>query len=118
MAAKDELGRLGEELAARHLIAAGHVVLERNWRCRDGELDIVTRDGDTLVVVEVKTRAGLAFGHPIEAITRQKLGRLRRLAALWCRARGVHARDLRIDAVSVLAPRGADPVVEHFEAVA
>ena len=87
MAAKDELGRRGERIAEHHLIERGLVVLDRNWRCPSGEIDLVLRDGDETVFVEVKTRAGLGYGHPLEAITMVKLARLRRLAGEWCEHR-------------------------------
>ena len=61
------IGRCGEDEAVRHLQAAGYVVLGRNWRCELGEIDIVARDGDVLVICEVKTRSGLGFGTPLEA---------------------------------------------------
>ena len=64
MRAKDAVGRYGEDVAARHLTEAGLVVLERNWRCREGEIDIVARDGDVLVVCEVKTRRSTTYGTP------------------------------------------------------
>ena len=81
MRAKDGLGRYGEDVAARHLVEQGIIVLDRNWRCELGEIDIVGRDGDVLVVCEVKTRSGTSFGTPLEAVTRTKAARLRRLAA-------------------------------------
>ena len=83
MRAKDRRGRLGEDLAAAHLVGQGLVVLDRNWRCEIGELDIVARDGDDLVVCEVKTRSTRLFGDPLEAVTAVKAARLRRLAARW-----------------------------------
>jgi putative endonuclease len=117
MAAKDELGRRGEQLAERHLLARGYRLVERNWRCRQGEIDLVVRDGDALVFVEVKTRSGVAFGHPFEAITPQKLARLRRLAVEWCAVHPGERGRIRIDAVAVLAPRGATPTIEHLVGV-
>ncbi|CAN5298275.1 YraN family protein [soil metagenome] len=117
MAAKDALGRRGEAIAARHLVGAGLSIIERNWRCLQGEIDLVARDGDELVFVEVKTRSTVAFGHPLEAITATKLARLRRLAAAWCDAHpGDHDR-IRIDAVAVIAPSVGQPVVEHLTRV-
>ena len=112
MRAKEAWGRYGEDLAARHLQDQGLVVLDRNWRCDVGEIDIVAREGDTLVVCEVKTRSGVGFGSPLEAVTAAKAARLRRLTACWLRAHDVHPRDIRIDLVGVLAGRGA-PTVEH-----
>lgn len=120
-AAKDTLGRHGELLAARHLEAAGITILDRNWRCSQGEIDLVARDAGELVFVEVKTRSSEAFGHPLESITARKLARLRRLAAAWCAAHpaenpGEHDR-LRIDAIAVLAPPGSVPRIEHLRRV-
>ena len=111
--AKDALGRYGEELAARHLIEDGFVVLERNWRCEDGEIDIVARDGETLVVCEVKTRSSTRYGSPFEAITERKLHRLERLGMRWMRERGVRPQRMRVDIVSVLRPPTGRQIVEH-----
>jgi putative endonuclease len=83
------LGRHGEQAAAEYLAAAGYRVLERNWICRDpdlrGELDLIARQRETLVICEVKTRSGPALAHPAQAVTPQKAARLRRLAARWLR---------------------------------
>ena len=80
---RSALGRYGEDVAARHLSDTGMEVLARNWRCDLGEADLVARDGDTLVICEVKTRRGLDYGTPLEAVTARKLARLRRHAARW-----------------------------------
>jgi putative endonuclease len=115
---RSSVGRYGEDVAARHLVDAGMVVLVRNWRCDLGEIDVVARDGDALVVCEVKTRRGLDFGGPLEAVTTRKLARLRRLAARWMLETGVRAPEVRIDVIGVvLRPRGA-AVVEHLRGVA
>src|SRR5689334_1971599 len=82
-------GRYGEELAARYLTAAGMALLDRNWRCREGEIDLVLRDGDALVVCEVKTRTSVEHGSPHEAINDTKLERLRLLGERWAQAHGV-----------------------------
>jgi putative endonuclease len=116
MASKDELGIRGERIAERHLIARGMVILDRNWRCPQGEIDLVLRDGEDTVFVEVKTRTSVAFGHPLEAITIAKLARVRRLAAAWCAAHP-GTGPIRIDAVAVVAPRRAPATVEHLERV-
>ena len=110
---KDALGRYGEDVAARHLEAEGFVVLERNWRCEQGEIDIVARDGDVLVVCEVKTRSSVRHGSPFEAVTERKLHRLERLGMAWMRARSVRPRSWRVDVVSVLRPPTGRMVVEH-----
>lgn len=117
MQAKDAVGRYGEELAARHLVDLGWLVLERNWRGEAGELDLVAMDGSTLVVVEVKTRSGTAFGHPAEAVTLQKLSRLRRLAGQWLHEHEVRPHAVRIDVVAVVLPRQGAARIEHLEGV-
>ncbi len=89
MPAKDAVGRYGERVAERFLVDSGLVILERNWRCSLGEIDIVARDGDCLVVCEVKTRSSTAYGHSLEAVSWRKAARLRRLAMAWVDARGV-----------------------------
>ena len=117
MRAKDAVGRYGESVAARYLLAAGWEVLDRNWRGRDGELDIVARQAGALVVVEVKTRRGLGFGHPAEAVTPRKLARLRRLTAQWLAAHDAHPCSIRIDVIAVLVPRSGAARVEHLVGV-
>ena len=109
-----ELGRFGEELAARFLRDCGMEVVERNWRCEHGEVDIVARDGDWLVICEVKTRRGTAFGDPVEGVTLAKALRLRRLAVAYLGERGGHRGQVRIDVVGVLCPRGGTPEVRHI----
>lgn len=116
MRVKDAVGRYGEQLAAAHLEAAGLVVLARNWRCREGELDIVAQDGDEVVFVEVKTRSSLAFGSPGEAVDRVKAARLRQLALRWlaaAREREPERRwaSVRFDVVSVLRRRSGPPEI-------
>jgi putative endonuclease len=114
---KDALGRYGEEVAARHLAAAGLVILDRNWRCAVGEIDIVAADGDALVICEVKTRRGTACGGPLEAVTASKLRRLRSLALHWLASRGMHPAQIRFDVVGVLRPERGDAVVTHVKGV-
>jgi putative endonuclease len=112
------LGAYGERLAAARLVEQGLVVLDRNWRCDAGEIDLVLRDGDVLVVCEVKTRTSTVCGTPHEAVTRDKLDRLGRLAARWMSDHDVHATDVRIDLVAVLRPRRGPSVVEHVAGLA
>lgn len=111
--ARQQLGRFGEAYAARYLADLGMVVLDRNWRCPAGEIDLVLRDGDVLVVCEVKTRSSEAFGSALEAVTAQKAARLRRLAARWLAEHRLRPDDVRIDLVGVLAPPGGAPRVDH-----
>jgi putative endonuclease len=114
MRAKDAVGRYGEDVAARHLQRAGWQLLDRNWRGPDGELDIVALDGTALVTVEVKTRRGVGFGHPAEAVTPRKVARLRRLTAQWVAAHEVRPRSIRIDVIGVVLPRSGAAQVEHL----
>ncbi|GAB2920435.1 YraN family protein [Rhodococcus aerolatus] len=111
------LGRRGEDVAVAHLTDAGLVVLDRNWRCRAGELDVVATDGSTLVVVEVKTRSGTGYGTPAESVTDRKLTRMRRLAHLWLAEHRVGWVEVRFDVVAVLARPGRPPEVEHLVGV-
>lgn len=111
--ARQAIGAYGEERAARHLSALGMVVLDRNWRGPAGEIDIVLRDGATLVVCEVKTRTSAVAGTPHEALTAEKLDRLRRLGEQWAEARGIRPPEIRVDLVAVLRPRRGAAVVEH-----
>ncbi|MGI5491868.1 YraN family protein [Microtetraspora malaysiensis] len=101
MAAKDKLGRQGEELAAEFLRSRGLSVLARNWRCKAGEIDIVARDGRALVVVEVKTRSGRSHGTAYEAIGQTKLRRLRSLAARWLAEQDERFESIRIDVIAL-----------------
>jgi putative endonuclease len=91
-------------------------VLDRNWRCREGELDLVVARPGVVVFCEVKTRRGTAFGSPAEAVTFTKQRRLRTLARRWLADHpGARARELRFDVASVLAVRGTPPVVDVIE---
>ncbi|MFE5408694.1 YraN family protein [Microbacterium sp. NPDC056569] len=116
MADKDVLGRAGEDRAARYFETQGFTVLARNWRSREGELDLVVADRATVVVVEVKTRRGEEFGHPLEAIDARKRVRLWRLAVAWA---GEHrdlmqGRRLRIDAIGLTGPAPETARLEHL----
>ncbi|MGW0411681.1 YraN family protein [Streptomyces collinus] len=117
--ARRGLGRYGEDLAARRLTEAGMTIVERNWRCgRSGEIDIVARDGTTLVVCEVKTRRSGSFQHPMAAVTPAKARRLRDLAERWIQSHGgAPPGGVRIDLVGVLLPRRGAATVEHARGV-
>jgi putative endonuclease len=112
-----DLGRRGERVAERYLRRAGYVVLARNWRCPDGELDLVVTDGKRVVVCEVKTRSSEKFGSPGEAVDAAKASRIRWLARRWLDEVGLGAREVRFDVVSVRWAAGARPRVEHLEGV-
>ena len=112
-ASRQALGAYGETVAARHLVEQGMTLLERDWRCPVGEVDLVLREGHVLVVGEVKTRAGEVGGSPHEAITPAKLERLQRLGEEWQVSHGPRLPEVRGDLVAVrLAARGAADV-EH-----
>jgi putative endonuclease len=109
-----ELGARGERIAAAYLTDAGLRVIDRNWRCREGELDLVAREADAIVFCEVKTRRGSGFGHPVEAVTPAKQRRLRTLAQRWLAAHDEHAPDLRFDVVGVLLRPDRPALVTHL----
>ncbi|AMB58191.1 YraN family protein [Microterricola viridarii] len=111
------LGRFGEQQAVRYLESTGYRVLERNWRCKHGEIDIVAAQDGRLVFVEVKTRTSDAFGHPFEAITAAKLRRMHVLARLWCAAHPGITGLVRLDVIGILAPAGRPARIEHLEGV-
>lgn len=113
MTGKGQVGQQGEEVAVAHLREAGFTVLDRNWRCEAGELDVVALDGDVLVFCEVKTRTGLGFGSPLEGVTRAKAARQPRLAARWMAEHGRPPGGIRFDVVGVLLRGGAAAHVEH-----
>ena len=117
MRKKDALGRWGEELAARYLSEHGYEVIDRNWRCSQGEIDIVARAEFGTAFIEVKTRSSLAFGHPFEAITDAKLARLHGLAIAWCVAHPGRHGPVRVDVVGIVAEPGSPPVIELMQGV-
>lgn len=112
------LGRYGERLAEEYLVEKGLRVLDRNWRCQHGEIDLVAFDdaSRTLIFVEVKTRTGLGFGTPLEAITQAKARKLYELARMWMKAHSVRASRVRVDGVGVLLGREGRKI-SHLEAV-
>lgn len=121
MRAKDAVGQYGERVAARHLCDAGLTIVTRNWRCSDGELDLIALDGEVLVFCEVKTRSSSLFGAPVEAVGAAKARRVRHLALRWLAEQRQFGEtrfwpELRFDVVSVLRqPRGAAEVM-HIRA--
>lgn len=111
-----ELGRWGEDLAAQHIDALGWTLLARNWRCPQGELDLVAQEPDgTVVFLEVKTRSGTGFGGPVEAVDRRKAGKLRQLAGLYLmQGRPTGAGELRFDVVGIVWRAGHAPEMTHL----
>lgn len=115
---KLDLGAKGEDLAAAWYARRGYQVLGRNWRCREGELDLVVSRGRCVVFCEVKTRSGTGFGLPAEAVTGDKQRRLRRLATRWL---GEHKpapgfAEVRFDVACVTVRTGAEPALDVIEA--
>lgn len=102
------LGQIGEDLAADFLQQQGMVIIERNFRCPQGELDIIARDGETIVFVEVKTRRTLALGSPLEAVTKAKLKRIRMLSGIWLRGQNDFFASTRIDALGIVMEPAPD----------
>lgn len=112
------VGDYGEQVACRHLEEQGYVLVDRNWRCDQGELDIVAMDQDTLVFCEVKTRRSGRYGSPVEAVVPAKAARLRRLALRWLREHDLHRRQIRIDVLGVRVQRSGAAQIEHLRGVA
>ena len=113
-----DLGARGEELALAWYTNQGYRVLGRNWRCREGELDLVVTRDRCVVFCEVKTRTGTGFGLPAEAVTGEKQRRLRRLATRWLGEQqpSVGFAEVRFDVASVTLRSGAEPDLDVIEA--
>jgi putative endonuclease len=109
------LGDRGEAIAARHLERAGWSIVSRNFRMGRKEIDLVARRGEVVAFVEVKTRAGPGYGHPLEAITWKKRREIQQVAAAWIDRHGRPGETYRFDAVAVLVLAGRAPTVEHVE---
>lgn len=116
MAAKDDLGRAGEERAVQHLSALGYTIVERNWRCAQGEIDIVALDAGELVFVEVKTRRTDRYGHPFEAIDARKKRRMWGLAHAWAvsHREAARGRRIRLDGIGIIGPVPDAGALEHL----
>jgi putative endonuclease len=114
--ARQVVGAAGEDAVARWYGEAGYSVLSRNWRVREGEIDLVARRDRTIVFCEVKTRRGDAFGTPAEAVTPRKQARVRKLALRWLADEGARADVLRFDVASVKPDGRGAWIVDVFEA--
>ena len=117
MRQKDVLGQEGEQAAVSYLEGCGFRILDRNWRCADGEIDIVAVERQTFVVCEVKTRSGTRYGTPLDAVGRTKQRRLRRLAAAWLNAHGIRFEQIRIDVLGLLYEASGGFTIEHVRGV-
>lgn len=116
MASKDDVGTWGEEYAREWLQRQGWQILSQNWRCPDGEVDIVAQRDGELVFFEVKTRRSIRFGHPVEAVTAPKIARMRRVAGQWLFSHPAVRGRIRLDLIAILR-RGPDVELHHVEAV-
>ena len=114
---KDVLGKDGEQAAVDYLEGCGFRILDRNWRCAEGEIDIVAVERHTFVVCEVKTRSGTRYGTPLEAVGRVKRNRLRKLAVRWLTAHGVRFDQIRIDVVGLLYEGTGGFTIQHIRGV-
>jgi putative endonuclease len=99
---KKEIGKIGEEIASKHIIDRGYVVLERNYRTRYGELDIIAKENNYLVFIEVKARKGTEFGYPREAVDWYKQSRIKNIASLYIAKKKLHNSKIRFDVVEVV----------------
>jgi putative endonuclease len=115
MAAHNELGKWGEELAAKYLQDNGYEILERDWKSGHHDLDIVAKEGHTLVIVEVKTRRDQRFGLPEEAVDYQKIRLLQQAAHLFVKSHNIDG-DLRFDIIAITgSPDEVEPVIKHLK---
>ncbi|RAR43319.1 YraN family protein [Paenibacillus sp. MDMC362] len=114
---RKQKGAAAEELAAAALIEKGYRVLDRNWRCRFGELDIVAERGETLVVIEVRSRSGTAsFGTPSESVNARKVMQVRNTAEQYVHQKRYYERPIRFDVISIILRPDLTPVsMDHIE---
>jgi putative endonuclease len=108
------LGKSGEDLACRELRRRGYAILAKRFRTRFGEIDIIAKDGETLVFVEVKARSSSGFGAPVEAVTARKQHTISLMASEYLLSRGSAATPCRFDVVAVMLEQGRAPRVEVF----
>jgi putative endonuclease len=108
------LGARGEEIAAAYLKGRKFTIIERNFRCKGGEVDIIARDGKTLVFVEVKTRRNLAFGPPQLSLTPFKQRQISKAALTWLAKNRLFGAAARFDVIAILIPDHDVPVIEHI----
>lgn len=113
------LGQSGETLAAEYLESLGWTIMARNWRCSLGEIDLIAHDPfeDTTVVVEVKTRSGLGFGSPVEAVDHKKIVKLKQLLGQLISRESIRSSKVRIDVIGVLHRRGYLPEIDHRKGI-
>ena len=114
---RQDTGIRGEQIALDYLLGRGYQLVAKNWRCRSGEIDLIMKDGDTMVFIEVKTRRGVGYGLPQEAVERRKQLKIRRLAEYYALISRNGERELRFDVVAITFSADYEPLVEHLEGV-
>ncbi|OGU59673.1 MAG: YraN family protein [Ignavibacteria bacterium RBG_13_36_8] len=112
---KKQLGNLGEELAVKYLTKKGYEILERNYRYERGEIDIIAKDKDILVFIEVKTRENLEYGYPEESVTKGKQKQIRKVAEAYLWEKDIKGQECRIDVIAILLQDQGKPVIKHIE---
>jgi len=112
--ARQVLGKEGERIAEQYLKRKGYKLVERNYRCSAGEVDLIVLDRRVIVFVEVKTRTGHGFGTPLEAVQPRKQRKMMQAAQFFLSQKKLHQRDARFDVVGISWP-GREPMVEHIE---
>ncbi|MCQ4087172.1 YraN family protein [Saccharibacillus sp. JS10] len=113
---RKEKGRAAEEAAANYVEQQGWTILERNWSCRSGELDLIAENGETIVIVEVRSRSGLGYGSPAESVDRRKIQKVRQTAEIYLQRVGKIDRRIRFDVIAVMLGRQLNVVsLEHIE---
>lgn len=110
-------GTKGEQIALSFLLGLGYRLVEKNFRCRSGEIDLIVLDGPALVFVEVKARHGTGFGLPQEAVGPAKQARIRRLAQYFLQVRARDEQEFRFDVVAIAFSSGGIPRIEHLKGV-
>ena len=117
MAAHNELGKWGEDLAADYLQRKGYTIIERDWKSGKRDLDIIAQDGNVIVFVEVKTRRNRLYGEPEESVDYHKLQNLQQAISHYVKFRNIR-QDIRFDIISVVGTIGSEPDIQHIQNVA
>ncbi|MSS46433.1 YraN family protein [Cutibacterium sp. WCA-380-WT-3A] len=110
-------GAWGEDLAAQYVQSLGWTIIARNWACDAGEIDLIARDDQTVVFIEVKARSGTGFGDPLESITTAKVRKLHELALTWLVEHDEGVHSVRIDAIGIVVHPGIEPAVTHVRGI-
>lgn len=113
--AKSNLGQRGESFALQYLKKQGYTILGQNWRCQEGELDIIAQQGDTIVFVEVRTRRAEATDSAFASITLRKRAKLSTLATIYLAEHNLEDADWRVDVIAIAVPVSGSPLLEHAE---